>query len=100
MQVSHVVSWHPNLSATAGLQIHTIPSYFCLVYGITVTILGSIGGLRGIIVSASGAPPAQRLPCCTCLCFALQAGAGELITGSLLWLLGTSRVRQLIPGKS
>lgn len=35
-------------------NIHTIPSYFCLVYGITVTILGSIGGLRGIIVSASG----------------------------------------------
>lgn len=35
-------------------NIHCIPSYFCLIWGLIVTVLGSIGGLRGIIVSASG----------------------------------------------
>lgn len=37
------------------VQIHCIPSYFCLVYGVVVTVLGAIGGMRGIINSASGA---------------------------------------------
>lgn len=36
------------------MQIHCIPSYFCLVWGLITTILGAIGGLRGIINSASG----------------------------------------------
>lgn len=32
---------------------HGLASWFCIVFGLTVTILGAIGGLRGIINSAS-----------------------------------------------
>jgi amino acid permease len=34
-------------------DIHCIPSYFCVVWGLVTTVLGAIGGLRGIINSAS-----------------------------------------------
>lgn len=36
------------------LQIHCIPSWFCLAWGLATTLLGAIGGLRGIINAASG----------------------------------------------
>eukprot|EP00208_Stichococcus_sp_RCC1054_P002184 CAMPEP_0206149468 /NCGR_PEP_ID=MMETSP1473-20131121/37794_1 /ASSEMBLY_ACC=CAM_ASM_001109 /TAXON_ID=1461547 /ORGANISM="Stichococcus sp, Strain RCC1054" /LENGTH=520 /DNA_ID=CAMNT_0053546931 /DNA_START=237 /DNA_END=1799 /DNA_ORIENTATION=- len=42
------------LKRPAVSNIHCIPSYFCLVYGVVVTVLGAIGGMRGIINSASG----------------------------------------------
>jgi len=35
-------------------SIHFWASWFAFLYGVIVTILGSIGGLRGIIVDASG----------------------------------------------
>ena len=31
-------------------------SWFCIILGILVTIVGSIGGMRGIIIDASGGP--------------------------------------------
>jgi amino acid permease len=44
-----IVLYKPTLT-----DIHCIPSWFCLIWGLVTTILGSIGGLRGIINSASG----------------------------------------------
>ena len=32
-------------------------SWFCIILGILVTIVGSIGGMRGIIIDASGGSP-------------------------------------------
>ena len=36
-----------------ALQGHWFACWFCIIYGVIVTILGSIGGMRGIINDAS-----------------------------------------------
>ena len=62
-------------------QIHCTPSYFCMTWGMIVTALGSIGGLRGIINSTSGYQCAPISFGCCCFCCGCRHNAVPVIFG-------------------
>ena len=43
-------------------------SWICIFLGVIVTVFGSIGGLRGIIVDASSALLCAAISSCSCEC--------------------------------